>query len=266
MAGEQRDIVWIASYPKSGNTWVRFLACNLLYGPQQSASALNALAPDIHESGRQLVTAAYRGLVKTHFAYSPELPLAQRTAAAIQIVRDPADVLASNFHYARRRGDDLGDARTAFDRYVEAFILHRGDPRWIRFGMGTWEENVTSWLEARHKFPVLSLKYEDMAANPRQACRSLAQLLRPTASPDEIEQAIANSTFERMREVEDADIRDKRIGIFYKPYLQESIDSGLRFMRRGAPGEGAARLNPKQRAGMAAAFRPLLSQLGYSHY
>jgi hypothetical protein len=66
-----------------------------------------------------------------------------------------------------------------------------------------------------------------------------------------------------MREVEEADIRHKRRGIFYKPYLQQSILSGLRFMRNGTTGEGSVRLSPDQRARLRRAFLPLLSQLGY---
>src|SRR5271166_938951 len=95
----EQSIIWIASYPKSGNTWVRFLACNLLFGRQVSAAALNALVPDLHEM-QAATDPAPRGLLKTHFAYSPDLPCARYTAAAIYVVRNPADVLASNFFYS----------------------------------------------------------------------------------------------------------------------------------------------------------------------
>ncbi len=257
-----RNILWIASYPKSGNTWVRFLACNLLHGRQESASTLNLLVPDVHELGSHLVTSAYAGLVKTHFAFSSRIPLADRTAAAVYVVREPADVLISNFHYARRSAGGPEGA-LAFDEYVDAFIHHRGDPRWIQHGMGSWEENVRSWLDARHPFPVLRLKYEDMVADPTAGGLALARLIRPNSSAADIHEAVSNSSFQRMREIEEADIRRKRPGIFYKPYLQQSIDSGLRFMRNGAVGDGAARLSPGQQARLRSAFRPLLAQLGY---
>jgi Sulfotransferase domain len=257
-----RNIVWIASYPKSGNTWVRFLACNLLYGRQESAAALSVLAPDIHEAGAY-VEHSPSGLVKTHFLFSSRLPLAGRTAAAIYVVRDPADVLASNYHYARRSGCDRADSQAAFDRYFESFVQHRGDPRWIEHGMGSWEENVRSWLDAAHAFPVMCIKYEDLAANARQVARSLAQRLRPASSEEEIDRAIEDSSFRRLREVEESDIRHKRVGIFYKPYLQASIDSGNRFMRQGTTGDGARLLSSEQRARLRAAFQSLLLRLGY---
>jgi hypothetical protein len=78
-----------------------------------------------------------------------------------------------------------------------------------------------------------------------------------------VHEAVLNSSFQRMREVEEADIRERKVGIFYKPYLQPSIDSGLRFMRHGAVGDGANRLTPEQRERLRNAFQPLLSQLGY---
>jgi hypothetical protein len=255
-------IVWIASYPKSGNTWVRFMACNLLYGPQDSAAALNTLAPDIHEMAAT-VGSAPASLLKTHFGFSPLLPHVDQTAAAIYVVRDPADVLASNFFYSQRSGPQFDASPEGFDRYVDAFIEHRGDPRWIERGMGSWEDNVRSWLTSPLPFPVLKIRYEDLAADPDTACEALAGILRPDSSDADIRQAVQSSSFQRMREVERADIRNKRVGIFYKPYLQQSIDAGSRFMRRGVVGDGPGRLNPDQRARLRSAFGPLLHELGY---
>ena len=262
MSAAPRNIVWIASYPKSGNTWVRFMACNLLFGRQESASALAAFAPDIHETGNS-AAAIPSGLLKTHFAFSPSLPCAERTAAAIYVVRDPADVLASNFFYAQRSAPGSDDSPAAFDRYFDKFVENRGDPRWISHGMGSWEDNVLSWLKTPHPFPVLRIRYEDLSADPAGACRAIAALLRPASTDEELRQAVLNSSFSRMREIERADIREKRVGIFYKPYLQASIDSGSRFMRRGVVGDGSARLSADQRMRLRSEFEPLLRELGY---
>src|ERR1700733_1261230 len=85
-----RNIVWIASYPKSGNTWVRFLACNLLYGRQDSAEALRAWVPDMHGSAPAIANSANARRVKTHYAFGAAMPLMERTAAAIYVVLYPA--------------------------------------------------------------------------------------------------------------------------------------------------------------------------------
>lgn len=259
-----RTVTWIASYPKSGNTWMRFLAANLLFGPQESASALVRLVPDLHEMGPGPTAPSEPTLIKTHFACSPALPMVACTSAALYIVRHPADVMVSNFHYARRSGSLASDAEAAWSRYVDEFIAHRGDPRWLRLGMGSWEQNVASWLRPDLPFRVVLVRYEDLLANPSAAARELASLVRPAATAEEIEQAIAGASFQRMREIEEADIRAQKVGIFYKPYLQGVIDSGVRFMRGGRAGDAQAMLSAAQRARFADAFGPVMQALEYT--
>ena len=263
-ATARRTVIWIASYPKSGNTWLRFLAANLVFGPQESAAALGRLVPDLHEMGNALLPPAQPTLIKTHFPCTPRLPLIDATSTAIYIVRHPADVMVSNFHYARRSGTLAGDSSDAWARYVDDFIAHRGDPRWRQLGMGSWEENVVSWFRDGLPFPVARVRYEDLLADPYIAARGLAALLRPDATADEVECAVAGSSFRRMREIEEADIRERRVGIFYKPYLQGAIDEGARFMRSGRAGAADTLLTDAQRTRFSEAFGPLLQALGYT--
>jgi hypothetical protein len=262
-ASAARNILWIASYPKSGNTWVRFLVCNLLFGPQHSAAALNGMAPDIHEWGAERLL-DHSGLVKTHFCYSPTLPLLQRTAAAIYVVRQPADVMLSNFRYGERATAAVTSSSAAFAGYVQRFLQHRGDPHWIERGMGSWEQNVRSWLEPRAGLRVLLVRYEDLQRNPRQIAGQMLQMLGAQRSAEQIDAAVRGSTFEAMQAIEAADIRERRIGIFYKPYLQGAIDSGRRFMRNGTVGEAKRWLSETQQAQVTEVFGPTLRQLGYT--
>jgi hypothetical protein len=66
-----------------------------------------------------------------------------------------------------------------------------------------------------------------------------------------------------MRQIEEVDIRNRNVGIFYKPYLQSSIDAGMRFMRSGKAGEAALVLTPEQRQRTLDTFGPLRRELGY---
>jgi sulfotransferase family protein len=265
-APARRTVTWLASYPKSGNTWLRFLAANLVFGPQDSAATLGRLVPDVHEMGSVLAPPPQPMLLKTHFACTPRMPLYEVTSGAIYIVRHPADVMVSGFHYARRSGTTVGDAETAWPRYVDEFIAHRGDPRWVAMGMGSWEQNVTSWFRDDLPFPVARVRYEDLLAAPKDAAQGLAGLLRPNASVAEIERAASDSSFERMREIEESDIRKQRVGIFYKPYLQHVINDGVRFMRGGRAGDGNTMLDDTQRVHFNEAFGSLLQALGYSSH
>lgn len=261
----QRTIIWIASYPKSGNTWLRFMACNLVFGRQDSASALARLAPDVHELAGPFAIPTQTQLLKTHFPCSERLqPLMACTAGAIHVVRHPADVMVSNFHYARRRsGAGSQQQPGEFAAYVDRFIEHRGDPHWSTLGMGSWEQSVRSWRRPDLPFPVLQLRYEDMLAAPVEGARRLSGFLGIVASDERLRQAVADSSFERMREIEEADIRERREGIFYKPYLEQPIHAGLRFMRGGRSGESAEVLSAAQRQQFAQALGPAMREAGY---
>jgi hypothetical protein len=256
-------IVWIASYPKSGNTWVRFLVCNLMVGSVESAAALSRWAPDIHELGPG-VDPPSSPLVKTHFAYSDALPWATHTAGAIYVLRDPADVMLSNYHYARRSGAWAGaDDASAFDRYVDTFVAAHGDPRWLKLGMGRWDDHVRSWLAVKHPFPVLKIRYEDLLTDGIEAAGSLSRALGLARRPEDLANAVAAASFDSMRRIEEADIGAQRIGIFYKPYLQRPIDAGLRFMRSGKRGEAADKLSADQWRRFNDVFGAMRREFGY---
>lgn len=263
MTEPARNVVWVVSYPKSGNTWVRFLVCNLVFGVQDSAAALNSMAPDIHELAALPELPASPVFFKSHFPFSATLPFAQRTAAALYVVRDPADVMLSNFHYSRRSGTTVTDDDLMRKQYVDQYLAARGDPRWIDLKIGTWDDHVRSWLGVRHPFPVLPIRYEDLLADGQQAAQRICSFLGQSRTSAEIAQAVEGASFRRMKEIEEADIRRRSVGIFYKPYLEQSIGDGLRFMRAGLAGEANRVLTPEQRRGVVSAFGPLMRELGY---
>ena len=259
----QRNIVWIVSYPKSGNTWVRFLVCNLVFGGQDSAAALNRLAPDIHELAAVPDPPTEPVLMKTHFPFSAALPLAACTAAAIYVVRHPADVMLSNFYYSRRDGSQTSADPAALAHYVDEYLAARGGPRWLELGMGAWDDHVRSWLATRHPFPVLPVRYEDLQRDALGSAQQLCAFLGLHRSTEEMARAAGDASFERLREIEEQDIRGENVGIFYKPYLRPSIEAGLRFMRAGKAGEAARVLSGEQQLRVQATFGPLMQELGY---
>lgn len=263
LAANPRTVIWLASYPKSGNTWVRFLVCNLAFGLQQSAASLGQLAPDIHELGKELQPPAVPMLLKTHFPFSAAVPLAAYTAGAIYVVRHPADVMFSNYHYQRRSGRVVSGGGSNFQQYVEVFLARRGDPHWLGMGMGRWDEHLSSWLAPGLPFPILLLRYEDLLTDGAQAARRICSFLGLQRTAEEIAAAVAGSSFESMRAIEEMDIHNRSVGVFYKPYLQGSINAGLRFMRSGQSGEGEAQLSPESRRAIQTVFGPIMNAVGY---
>jgi 3-methyladenine DNA glycosylase Mpg len=123
---------------------------------------------------------------------------------------------------------------------------------------------VRSWIGAEHQFPVLRIRYEDVLADGVKAAGTLCRFLGLARERQDIEAAVARASFERLREIEEADIRAQRVGIFYKPYLQEPINSGLRFMRSGKTGEAARVLSQGQQQRFNSAFGSMRRELGYA--
>jgi hypothetical protein len=206
-------VTWLASFPKSGNTWVRTLVANYLRDEDDldvmSQDGLTALVPDLVTvmSGGRVLPLDGPGtvVVKTHFLPGVELLRAHRreTRKAIYLVRNPRDVIRSS---ARQLGVD--PSRLAeFARY---FIQHEGVPEWEDVGWGSWTENVGQWTDQdsrQQHFPditVLVIRYEDLRADPTATLRRVIDFLALDSGTDQqrIDRAVARSSLERMRAAE----------------------------------------------------------------
>jgi len=186
------DDTFIVSYPKSGNTWVRFLVANLVYGNGVDFARIEKLVPDIYQNtSRELDGVASPRYLKSHESYDP------RYERAIYITRDPRDVVVSYYyHRIKIRVIPAGADKSAF---VDKFVSGRLD----RFG--SWGDNVGSWLAARSGDPdFLVLHYEDVLADTAAELQRIAKFLKLDRTDTQIESAIAESSFERMRAHETA--------------------------------------------------------------
>lgn len=264
-------IVWIASYPRSGNTWVRFLLATLLYGPVQSSVALNKTIPDIHRGvAGGLLHGSRKLLMKTHWRYEPGLPLREDTIGVIYIVRHPIDVMISNLDYNIVRSPQFATAtpemrRDAGRRWIDEYIAHGGRELWRQQGFGSWSENVASWTEAPLPYPRLILRYEDLKAAPEANLATMAAFLGATTDAARIADAVARSSFDAMRAIEEQEIRARDSnGIFYSPALEPGIAAGHRFIRRGESGGQETELTPVQREAAHARFGAAMARFGYA--
>jgi hypothetical protein len=89
------DDVFLTSYPRSGNTWTRFLVGNLAH-TEEAVTFLNVerLVPDMNKHGDYYLRHLPRPrILKSHEVFDP------RYKRVIYIVRDPRDVAVSNYHW-----------------------------------------------------------------------------------------------------------------------------------------------------------------------
>ena len=203
MADSPKIVNWIASYPKTGNTWVRFMLLNLIYGPQYTTKHLQTLIPDIHKPlDEARVSQDSPVLVKTHFLLTSSMPLFDMTARYIYIVRNPMDTMVSNLNYLFARyaaAKDPALNERVRKSYIEEFITAGGDQNWIKIGYGSWIEHARSWVRNDSGFPGLVLRYEDLLADPAVHLRRIADFIDIQKSSHDIETAVAHSTFGRMK-------------------------------------------------------------------
>jgi hypothetical protein len=256
-------VTWIASYPKSGNTWLRFLLANYLDGPIQTSAQVEGIVPSYT---RELVPEAWLQarktlFVKTHFRWGPEHPHAAITDRAIVIVRYPKDILLSalNYHRLQDGHDDGGYTDEAYARW---FIQFGGDPRWLPL-YGTLEQHIASWLGA--DLPHLLVRYEGLKADAAGELRRILAFTGQTADEDRVRRAVENSTFERMRAIED---REKAANLSGMVFATRPARPGWNryFVSEGRTGSSLAHLGPDLDGLFDQRFAPVLHRLGYGRW
>jgi len=186
------DDVFLVSYPKSGNTWTRFLVANLVY-PDRSVdfSNINDLTPDPEAaSKRQLARAQRPRIIKSHQFFDPRYP------RVIYIVRDPRDVLLSEYHFGIKRRLIAEDF--AMEKYLPLFLQRAPD-----YTYGSWGENVGSWFYVRRHSPTfLCVRYEDLLSDGVRELGRIAEFLGLPPDHQRLQSALERSSADRMRELE----------------------------------------------------------------
>jgi hypothetical protein len=188
-------IVWVASFPRSGNTFLR-IALNRLYAVR--TSVVYDLDYPADRVGYSLVGFTERPgsyeamrespdvhLVKTH---NPRDERIQDIDKAICLVRDGRDSLVS---WARLRSED------APGRFVDELrdLIMLPEQR----GAGQWGTNVLSWLRPAHPGRVL-LRYEELIADPETAIGGIMNALSLGLEPGP---AAAIPSFAELQQVDD---------------------------------------------------------------
>lgn len=276
-----KPIIWLASYPKSGNTWLRiFLAAYATDGPVSiNHLPLFVGASDVQPGAFQAVSlwptdeipltyqVAMRGaallqlvarspmqpaFIKTHWrnimAWGiPAIP-EMLTHKAVYLTRDPRDVCVS---LARHNGTEV-------EKQVEVLLtpnaaVHGGEKS--RYGktlfsaMGSWAEHVESWQ--RTDFPCHHVRYEDMVAEP---VRTFTEILKFLAIWDvdknRVQRAVKNTGFKRLQAQEQAE-----------GFLE---NRGQVFFKNGKPGGWADVLTEDQITRIHAGLFQTMEGLGYA--
>lgn len=267
-------IVWIVSYPKSGNTWVRCLIANLMSGV--AGVDLDRLADRIPymvgydwledsldiDAGELVVSeleavraSAYRrnacggrAYIKTHDRYSRRLFPTDFTAGAVYIVRDPRDVAPS---FADFMGLSLDFTVVAMANPLATLGCFGAAPTSaMPQRLGRWSDHVASWLDGGLR-PLLLLRYEDMLSDLEGQTRRIASFLGLPDDGATIDHAVGACRFDRLRQIE------SESGFAERPAWVN------RFFRQGESGAWRRTLTDGHAARIVADHGPMMTRLGY---
>jgi hypothetical protein len=245
------DDVYLTSYPRSGNTWTRFLLGNLLnLDDPATFTNIESRVPEIYFNPDHVLRRLPRPrLLKSHEAFHPNYP------KVIYIVRDPRDVAVSFYHHNVKAGiipDDF-----PMDEFIPGFISARYDPPW-----GSWGDNVMSWMAMRQgRSSFMLLRYEDMKENTSRELLKIARFLQEAgftgiaSSPEKLARAVELSTAERMRAMEKQQSRQNR-------QLRRTRQDKP-FIRSAKSGGWQSDLSPQSVALIEDAWASIMQNLGY---
>jgi hypothetical protein len=271
------NIVWLASYPKSGNTWLRAFLANLVADgsepvplvelPQYcedearpelfsalagrpstelSFEQICELRPRVHADiaarspGTRLVkTHNCAGLIDRHPLHNPAV-----TAGAIYVLRNPLDVAVSMTHHFGLSVDG------AIDRLGDDRVATANDALFVTQVLGSWSHHVRSWADLAGP-RTLVLRYEDMARDPVGQFARAARLVGMGEDRARIRRAVKHSSFETLAAMEERD------------GFAEASDRTSRFFREGASGQWREVMTPSQVARVVEDHRVQMTRFGY---
>lgn len=274
-------LLWLASYPRSGNTWMRLFLANAEAGAPRPTD-INAIPGPGIAGDRSLLDyllgaetsdltddelerfrpAAYRVFaanaaktiwMKIHDAYTltsagePLVP-ADASCGVIYLVREPRDVAVSFAHHAGVKIDAV------IERMADPSAALSGDARRLREQVSqrllTWSGHVRSWVD-QDAIPKLVLRYEDMVADPLTAFGAAARFAGLSDDPDGVARAVSHCSFGELSRQES------------ERGFKERLRIATRFFRSGRAGAWRETLTTAQAARIVADHGGVMERFGY---
>ena len=270
-----RQIVWLASYPKSGNTWVRLFLDAYFLGDLDineivcsvgddgiqrynvgDGSPIHAWPVDIQQLARPMAmlrtVTSYLTMpdpkpplfVKTHqanvIANGVELLPEALTKAMVYLVRDPCDVMPS---FANHIGVDHADATEKMQNKYQ--LLAAAEYRVADY-LSSWDAHVEAAMTAKHHNTFI-VRYEDLRADPVTWFTRILEHSGVDPDPERVRAAAELTELSKLRK------REQDEG-----FKEGSEKAKEQFFNTGQVGK---KINPMHRARLERAFRKTLNKL-----
>jgi len=278
---DYKNIVWLASYPKSGNTWFRVFLSNLLGKTSKPADIndlyatpiasnrmlfdeitglssadltpeeIDNLRPEVYQYAAQNTKELI--FQKIHDAWIPTalgvplIPL-DVTKCAIYFVRNPLDVAVSFANHLARPLDAtvkvMADSNFGLSSKPDRLNIQ------LQQRLLSWSGHLKSWID-QSNLPLLTLRYEDMKGNPFEAFSMAVRFIGINATDDEIQRAIDFSDIKEMQKQETE-----------KGFKEKPIKAST-FFRKGIAGDWRNELSPDLVQSICNSHREMMQRFGY---
>lgn len=237
------DDRFIVGYPKSGNTWLRFLVANLM-NPDEPVD-FSTVSDRVLEMNALLTDPQAKRASRPRLLHG-HAPLDVRYGRVLMIVRDPRDVVVSYYHHV------LGLQRisdtTSIEQFVDLFLDGKLDK------YGSWEDNVAGWLGAREgRDDFMHLRYEDLLKDTYGCLHQVGGFLGLRTDEQAVKAAVESSTSDKMRKMEHTG----------SDHWRKRLRPGSTMVRKAKKGSWREELPPECALKIEQKFGRLMCKLGY---
>ena len=231
-------IIWIASYPKSGNTWVRALLSYYFFSKEERfnfdilkhipnfnigdfVSTTTRFKSDVDFADKALEIQKFicknskvNVFFKTHSCLKKidkhKFTDESVSLGCVYIVRDPRNVISSYMNY-----ENWDYTKTLDFMINEKSFLFSNKKTQAKLGIkgkeiiSSWSENYNSWVKNKFNMPVCLVKYEDLIKNPLEQLEKMFEFIKKINSEKKIKfelkrasKTINETTFEKLQSIE----------------------------------------------------------------
>ena len=280
-------IIWISSYPKSGNTWLRALLSSYFYSEdgvfsqgllkniaqfpeKRHFSEFNYDAKIVTDTSRFWIKAQEKinlnnrlNFFKTHNILGSinrnNFTNKKNTAGAIYIVRDPRNVLTSLQNHYELSKDDALEFMLSEKKYI--YDHHaKSDFSDFQF-ISSWEKNYKSWINQKI-FPVKLIRYEDLTLKPLDTLRELIDFIQNTIQEKKdfnnlkAQNSVKSCNFENLKNME------KNNG-FLESVLSKNVTKKIPFFHLGPKNDWKSMFDKSYQKKLNLIFENNLKELNY---
>ena len=280
-------IFWIASYPKSGNTWLRSLLCAYYYSSDgnfnQKLLKNISQFPEKHhfvnfDYNPKIVTDTSRFWIKAQNEINRDSKLKffkthnilgainnnnftnkENSIGGIYLVRDPRNIITSLQNHFELNKEEALQFMLSEKKYLYDYY-QANDYSDFQF-ISSWEKNYQSWTK-QSLFPIKVIKYEELMSNTFETFKEIIRFIEKTTKAEKIfieskaKNSIRSTSFNKMKKIEQSKG-------FNESVLSKNHSKKIPFFHLGPKNDWHKIFNEDFKKNATLKFKPLLKELNY---